>query len=135
MATNEMRNPMTVSVEGLGEIQAELQRLAVATSTDASGGLRNSMNLALLQLQRYALGIVHVDTGRLKNSIFTEIDGQGNDLLGHIATNVEYAPFEEYRKGVKGGYGGHAFFGRTVREEGPNVVTNSIFAPIVQGAR
>ena len=48
MVANEMRNPMTVSVEGLGEIQAELQRLALATSTDAGGGMRNSMNLALL---------------------------------------------------------------------------------------
>jgi phage gpG-like protein len=88
--------------------------------------MRNQLTLALLQLQRYALGIVHVDTGRLKNSIFTELESRGNDLLGYVATNVEYAPFEEFRGG------GHAFFGRTVKEEGPHVA-NSLFRPIVEG--
>jgi len=120
---------MTVSVDGLGELQAELQRVSLAVATGPGGGVRNGLLLTLLQLQRYALGIVHVDTGRLKNSIFTDLESQGNDLIGHVATNVEYAPFEEGRGG------GHAFFARTVKEEGPNVVENSIFAPIVRGGR
>lgn len=129
MATNSLHNPMTASVAGLAEAQAEVRRLALATSTGQGGGVRNSLLLALLQLQRYALGIVHVDTGRLKNSIFTDVEERGNDLTGHVATNVEYAPFEEGRGG------GHAFFARTAREEGPNVVRNDIFAPIVRGGR
>lgn len=126
---NSLRNPMTVNVEGLAELQAELARMTEAVATKPGGGLRNSLALALLQLQRYAVGIVHVDTGRLKNSIFTEIEGQGNSLIGHVATNVAYAPFEERRGGA------HAFFARTTKEEGPNVVDNSIFAPIVRGGR
>lgn len=130
---NTLHNPMSMSVEGLAETQAEIQRLSLAVATTPGGGMRNQLTLALLQLQRYALGIVHVDTGRLKNSIFTELDSRGNDLLGYVATNVEYAVHEEYRPGVKAGHGGHAFFGRTVKEEGPNVVKNSIFRPIVEG--
>ena len=126
---NSLQSPMAVSVDGLGELQAELQRVSMAVATGPGGGVRNGLLLTLLQLQRYALGIVHVDTGRLKNSIFTDLESQGNDLIGHVATNVEYAPFEEGRGG------GHAFFARTVKEEGPNVVENSIFAPIVRGGR
>lgn len=127
-SVNDIRNPISVSTAGLAELQTEVQRLALAVSTKPGGGLRNDLLLTLLQLQRYALGIVHVDTGRLKNSIFTEIEAHGNDLIGHVATNVAYAPFEERRGGS------HAFFARTVRDEGPNVV-NDLFSPIVQGAR
>lgn len=104
---------MTVSVEGLKEAQAELQRLTMEAS--AQGGLRGRLNRALLQLQRYAIGIAHVITGRLKNSIFVEIEQGWNDLIGHVATNVAYSWVEDTRGGE------HAFFGRTVREEGPRV--------------
>lgn len=124
-----LKNPMTVDVAGLAEAQAEVQRLALAVSTKRDGGLRNDLLAGLLQLQRYALGIVHVDTGRLKNSIFTDLEDSGDDLIGHVATNVEYAPHEENRGGD------HAFFRRTAREEGPNVIRNDIFAPIVRGGR
>jgi hypothetical protein len=135
MATNDLRNPMTAGVDGMRPLQDELQRLTLATATGPGGEMRNNLLLALLQLQRYALGIVHVDTGRLKNSIFTDLETVGNDLMGHVATNVEYAIFEEMRAGSKGVYGGHNFFGRTVREEGPNVVENSIFRPVTMGGR
>lgn len=115
---------MLADVEQLKAVQDELTRLAEQASTE--GGLRADLNLALLQLQRYALAIVHVVTGRLKNSIFVEVEERGNDLLvGHLATNVAYALEEERRPGERPGFGSHAFFGRTIEEEGPNV--NDIF--------
>ncbi len=109
---------MDVDVQGLKAVQDELQALTMQASVGQ--GLRANMNKALLMLQRYALGIVHVDTGRLKNSLFTEIVERGNDLTGYLATNVAYAAAEEGRDGD------HAFFGRTVREEGPAV--NDLFS-------
>mgnify|MGYP001566626283 CR=1 FL=1 len=126
---NSLHEPMTMSVEGLKAAQDELGRLTLAVATKSGGGLRNTLLLALLQMQRYALGIVHVKTGRLKNSIFTDLETAGNDLLGHVATNVEYAFFEESRGRD------HAYFARTVKGEGPHVVENSIFAPVVRGGR
>lgn len=119
---------MSADVRGLAEAQAELQRLAMATSAQPDGGLRTNILLGLLQLQRYALGIVHVDTGRLKNSIFTDDETRGNNVIGYVATNVEYAPAEHARGGS------HAFFQRTVGEEGPNVA-NDLFRGITVGGR
>lgn len=116
---------MGASIRGLGEAQTELERLRLAVSPD--DGLQRQLLVALGQLQRYALGIVHVDTGRLKNSIFTDLEMGGGQLVGYVATNVDYAPAEEARGGS------HAFFARTVREEGPRAVENTIFQPIVQG--
>jgi hypothetical protein len=121
---NSLFLPMEISVKGLEELQAENQRLMAAVSTQPGGGMRNSMALALLQMQRYAIGITHVKTGRLKNSIFVEQEARGNTLVGHIATNVAYAIHEEDRGGD------HAFFARTVREEGPRI--NSIFDSAVR---
>ncbi|MFZ2423495.1 MAG: hypothetical protein WA029_20360 [Anaerolineae bacterium] len=105
---------MAASVHGLREAQRELTRLSRSVSAD-DAPMRGQMQLALLQMQRYALGITHVRTGRLKNSIFTAIEHEGNTLRGYVATNVNYAWYEE-RRGHE-----HAFFERTVREEGPAV--------------
>lgn len=109
---------MAARVGGLREAQQALMGLSQAVASDGAP-MRGRMNLALLQLQRYALGVTHVRTGRLKNSIFTTIAGSGNALQGYVATNVAYAWYEE-RRGHE-----HAFFERTVREEGPAV--NSLF--------
>lgn len=116
---------MSVSIQGLEKAQRILAEQQMRAST--RGGLYGAMALALGQLHRYATGIVHVRTGRLKNSIFTEIKQGGDSLRGYVATNVIYAPIEEARGGS------HSFFSRTVREEGPRL--NSIFAATLQGGR
>lgn len=127
---NSLDFPMEISVKGLEEAQAENRRLMTVVATSPGGGLRNSMALALLQLQRYAIGITHAESGRLRNSIFVEMETKGNFLIGHVATNVAYAIQEEGRPGIKAGHGGHAFFSRTVKEEGPHI--NSIFDSAVR---
>lgn len=114
----------TVQMRGLDAIEQEVERLRRETSPDE--GLRDTMELALGMLHRYATGIVHVISGRLKNSLFREVEPRtGNDLVGHVATNVEYSISEERRGGR------HAFFGRTVQEEGPAV--NDLFRVRVFG--
>lgn len=91
-----------------------------------SGPLAQAMTLALNQLHRYASGIVHVDTGRLKNSLFVAPPvQQQNALVGAVATNVEYAIYEHNRGGD------HAFFQRTIEEEGPAV--NDLFSASLGG--
>lgn len=120
---NNLLNPMTMTVGGLAEAQAEIQRLAESVS---GHGLEANLNLVLLQLQRYALGIVHVDTGRLKNSIFTDMETERGGLVGHVATNVEYAPFEDARGG------NHGFFESTAKDEGPRAI-NNLFDLITAG--
>lgn len=124
-------NVMDASTGDLARLQQELARLQF--EVDPRGGMADTMTLALGQLHRYATGIVHVDTGRLKNSLFWETESRGNDLMGHVATNVAYAVHEHNRPGTKPGHGGHNFFARTVREEGPHV--NDLFRARVTGGR
>jgi hypothetical protein len=104
------------TVRGLDAANALLEELAGDLEHD--GVLGNVLLLAASQAQRYAAGVVHVDTGRLKNSLHasTNLQRAGNRLSASVTTNVEYAIYE-HRRG-----GDHAFFERTRREEGPNIV-------------
>lgn len=101
-------------IRGLKETQERMAALLQEIS--AGGGLEAIMARATLRAHRYATMIVHVDTGRLKNSLFPRVSVKGNDVYGIVGTNVVYAPFEEGRGGD------HAFFGRTMEEEGPAIV-------------
>jgi hypothetical protein len=113
------------AVTDLVALQDELRRIQYEVTP--GDGLDDTMDLALGMTHRYAAGIVHVDTGRLKNSLFTEKHGQGNHLVGHVATNVAYSIFEERRGGA------HGYFRRTVVEEGPRVT--SLFHHRVTGGQ
>jgi hypothetical protein len=126
---------MSMSARGLGELQAELARLSRAVAVREQGP-KQAMTLGVLQMQRFLFaisqdsppggqrGVLPVITGRLKNSIFTEVAGQGDDLFGHVATNVIYAPPVEARRG---------FMERASREEGPRVAES--FYDLIQGGQ
>lgn len=106
-------------IRGLEKAQRDLGHRAEAARGDR--GLETATRLALAQLHRYATGIVHVQTGRLKNSLFWQIERTNrSQTTGIVATTVDYAAIEHDRGGS------HAFFRRTVREEGPHV--RSLFA-------
>lgn len=113
----------TAGISDLEEAQREIQRLQY--EVDPRGGARTTLRLALGMLHRYAASIVHVDTGRLKNSLFWQEETSPNALVGYMATNVSYSIFEERRGGP------HAFMARTFREEGPAV--NDLFGVRVAG--
>lgn len=113
----------TAGVSDLEAAQRELARLQY--EIDPRRGLRHTLRLALGMLHRYAAGIVHTDTGRLKNSLFWEDSLGANGLVGQVATNLSYSIWEEARGGD------HAFFARTVREEGPAV--NNLFGARIGG--
>jgi len=113
----------TAGVNDLEAAQREMRRLL--NEVDPRGGARTTLRLALGMLHRHSTGIVHVRSGRLKNSIFWREETSPNALVGIVATNVGYSIFE-HRRG-----GSHAFFARTVAEEGPNV--NNLFGARVAG--
>lgn len=106
-----------VNVDGVADIkkvQDRLVRLAEKIATTTSG-LGQKISVAVLQLHRYATRIVHVITGRLKNSLYPVVDFKGDAVEGRVTTNVAYAIYEVQRGGD------HDFAGRTVSEEGPHV--------------
>ena len=78
-------------------------------------GLEGTVAKATLRAHRYMGRIVHVRTGRLKNSLMPSVHTRGNSALGTVGTGVEYAQKEHDRGGD------HAFAQRTVDEEGGNI--------------
>lgn len=108
------QDSVAIEVKGLKEVQEKMARLVAATG--AGKGLDAIIARATLRAHRYASMVVHVDTGRLKNSLHPRVEGKGNNVYGVVGTNVVYAPYEHARGGS------HAFFARTIAEDGPGIV-------------
>lgn len=100
------------SVRDLEALQRELNRLQSEVEPE---GIKATLTLAIGQLHRYGSGIVHVDTGRLKNSLFWDVQAGQQRASAIWGTNVSYSIYENARGGS------HAFVDRTAREEGPMV--------------
>lgn len=115
----------TASIRELEALQEELQRLL--HEVDPQGGLGDTMTLAVGMIHRYGTGIVHVDTGRLKNSLFWDVQTSERRASAIWGTNLDYSIWEERRGGS------HAFVDRTEREEGPAVAR--LFGVRISGGR
>lgn len=68
--------------------QNDLARIAAELRPRASAVVRKTA----LDIEADAKGRAPVDTGALRNSIQTTMDG---DLSASVGTNIEYAPFQE----------------------------------------
>lgn len=119
-------------IEGLPEAIAGLERLE-----NGLNDLSTVMSLAAGQVHRYLINIVPVRTSRLKNSFFPDTKGQGNSIVGIVATNVEYAARVNYgfkqkdKRGRQYNQEGSHFIERTIEaQEGP---VNDLFAVYVGG--
>jgi len=100
-----------VSTNGTAErSQGQYNSAAQAISPS---GLAPLFQAALLQLQRFTLGNIEVDTGRTKNSIFAQLDQSGNSIAALLGTSVRYAPY------VRQANGGVQFFTYAADVEGP----------------
>lgn len=78
-------------------------------------GMAAIMALAVVQMQRFVTANIEVDTGRTKNSIFTQVRVEGNGVDGVLGTNVSYAPYVR----DDGHY--QQFFEFAAEAEGPRV--------------
>ena len=118
---------MSLETDGLDEAVLYLSRLAAGLQP--SGEMGAIVAEATLRAHRYATKIVHFKTGRLRNSLYPSIHkSQGNNAYGMVGTNVAYAQIEHERTVITGKErppGGHAFFRRTVDEEGPNIIQDA----------
>lgn len=135
-----------LSIEGIQEVQKRnLARIAALTPAGKAG---EAVRDALVALHRYAVSITHVGKyqrngntvggGSLRASHRIEVSGlEGMVYIDPSAKNplsktkpAEYGVYENARGGE------HAFYDRTVNEEGPRVsarVTNDIKAALLYG--
>ena len=110
-----------VAIEGIQEVQdANLQRIAALKPTGAAG---KAIKYGTIRLHRYAVAITHVWKylgGGLRASHRMAVEGMsGKITIDPSAVNPRgqkpsiYGPYEHARGGT------HAFYKRTVAEEGP----------------
>ena len=107
-------------VRNLAEVQAENNR-AIA-DLQPNGALGQLIKDVTLDLHRYDVSNVHVDTGGLKQAQRMRVEGAyGEIFIDPYAVNrkgqrpIVYGPFEHGRGGE------HAFMDRTVTEYWPSV--------------
>lgn len=58
--------------------------------------VRAVVDKTVMDAKAVALQRVPVDTGRLKNSISTEVSESGDSVEGVLYTDVEYGPYQEF---------------------------------------
>lgn len=105
-----------VDQAGLDDLKEFQDSLLMTLRGLTEPGWVGILGKATLRAHAYASKIVHVVTGRLKNSLFPRVVGSGNNAYGSVMTNVAYAGAEHDRGGE------HAFFERTIDEDGPGIV-------------
>lgn len=92
-----MTEKSAIEIRGTAQVRKMLR--AVEQSVSREGRILGTLGKALLLMHRFATMAVHVKTGRLKNSLHTEIVARGNDLVGSILAGVNYADYEFRRPG------------------------------------
>lgn len=110
-----------LTIKGLEAAQAVNRRRIAALQPSSDFG--RAVQYAVLELQRYAKGITHIDTSALQASHLGEVSGaRGRIYINPAAINPrgfrpEIYGFYEHARG-----GSHAFYERTVAERGPGVI-------------
>lgn len=89
---------MSVRVNGLTELLVELDGLM------DEGKVRQGLNKACLIVERSAKEKAPKDTGALKRSITSEVEG----TTGRVFTPLEYAPYVEFGTGLFAEDGGRS---------------------------
>lgn len=84
-----------MSAEGLDELEIKLDQLADVDLNKAVGN-------AIQTVRSAAVMNVHVDTGELRQSIYAEVEDNGDTAIGVCWTNKPYATYLEFGTGPKG---------------------------------
>lgn len=83
---------MSITIQGLDKIIAKLDRM-----TD---GVEAKMLEAAEFVEEVARTKAPKDTGRLKGSIESKVEREGNTITGIVFTPVEYSAFQEFGTGL-----------------------------------
>jgi len=128
---------MKMTIKGIQDAQRANVRMIAAVQP--TGALGRAVRHGLARAHRYAVTITHVDTGALRASHRMAFAERRHSALGRMfiapsAVNphgekpVEYGP-EEHARG-----GGHAFYQRTLDEQGRDLA-REMGEIVIRGAR
>ena len=117
-----------LEIRGIQEVQAANNRMMAAFKP--RGALEKAIHGATMRAHRYAVAITHVDTGALRASHRMRMERRGMRGVVYIdpgSVNPR-SSVRPYRYGVyehdRGG--DHAFYERTVEEEGPRIADEAV---------
>lgn len=79
-----------------------LDKLCMQLSNISAQDLVGATGEAIALVQATAKRNVQVDSGELRESIYTDVYQQGNRVIGTCFTNKEYAPYVEFGTGPRG---------------------------------
>lgn len=91
---------MSIAFEGLDEIINQLETMKQAKA------MKQAMEMSCLLVERSAKEKAPKDTGALRRSIESKVEGDGKDIVGIVSTPLEYAPYVEYGTGLFAENGG-----------------------------
>ena len=109
-----------MKIRQLGITPQQLQRNLSGAARILSGeaGFPAAAQEALIQLHRFTVANIEVDTARTKNSIFMSNGVEaGGGWWGALASNVAYSPY------VRDAQHNMHFFENARRKEGPRVLS------------
>lgn len=123
---------MPTTVQGLQ--QAQRDNLKMIRALQPNTGLGRAVQVTAIDLQRYTVGITHVDTGTLRASHRIEMRMSGNEAQAVIHVDptainprsnkrAEEYSLVEHARGE-----GHAFYQRTYNERGDRAVALGLHA-------
>lgn len=77
------------SMKGFNNLIKKLEKALPEVAED-------TVKASCMAIEADAKHIVHVDTGRLRDSISTRIENNGDEITGVVYTDVEYAKYNEF---------------------------------------
>lgn len=110
---------MLLSLEKQGVTPEELQRrLLAAADVVGPDGMTAEVQKALIELHRFVVDNIEVDTARTRLSIFMNVFTDNGGVNGMLGSNVSYSPW------VRDAGHGQQFFEYAARVAGPRVLEN-----------
>jgi hypothetical protein len=101
-----------IEIKGAADLARLEQELAAAQRAYVGSGARGQIESGLIQLHRFVLANIEVDTARTKNSVSMQVV----DLQGRLFSNVKYSPW------VRDAGHSQQFFEYAKEQEGPAVL-------------
>ena len=89
-----------IKIEGVAEVLKSIEKLGEVPN------LEGAVGKACALIERSAKEKAPKDTGALRRSITSKVEGSGADIQGIVYTPLEYAPYVEYGTGLFAESGG-----------------------------
>lgn len=85
-------------MQNINSLLAKINELGGNTSRALTKSIRKEINF----VKREAKTLCAVDTGRLRNSITSNVKESGTGIVGEVSTNCSYSSYVEFGTGIKG---------------------------------